>query len=117
MMSLQSKLKAVRDALVSVQTKAGAAVPCYHYYRAKGPVTGYIVWAEDSEADSANGDNRKTEQQIHGTVDYYTQTEFDPVVDGIQDVLNTAGIGFRLNSVQYEDETKLIHWEWEFYVG
>ena len=38
-------------------------------------------------------------------------------VDGIQEALWSAGIGFRLNSVQYEDDTNLIHYEWEFWVA
>ncbi len=116
MMSLQDKLRGVLDALLTVTDGTGGNVPCYHYRRTKGPVAGYIVWAEDSETDSFNGDNRKAEQQIHGTVDYYTLTEFDSVVDSIQEALEAGVIGFRLNSVQYEDDTKLIHYEWEFWV-
>ena len=61
-------------------------------------------------------DNRKQEQQVHGTIDCYTKIEFDPLLDEIQDALNAAGIGWSLLTVQYEDETNLIHYEWEFYV-
>ena len=109
MKSLNDILKGVRDALLTV-TNA-----CYHYRRPPKPVESYIVWAEDSEAESMDAENRKAEQQIHGTIDYFTRTEFDANVDRIQEALNDAGIGFRLNSVQYEDETDLIHFEWEFW--
>lgn len=111
MMSMQNKLKTVRDALLTVTDK------CYHYRRSGSIKTGYIVWAEDSEDGSFDGDNRKGEQQIHGTIDYFTLIEFDPVVDAVQNALNAAGIGFRVNSVQYEDDTNLIHYEWDFWVA
>ena len=111
MKSLNDILKGVRDALLTVTNE------CYHYRRPNSPKTHYIVWAEDSEAAAADADNRKTEQQIHGTVDYYTLDEFDVNVDRIQEALNFACIGFRINSVQYEDTTNLIHYEWEFWAA
>ena len=111
MMSIQNKLRAVRDALVGVTDK------CYHYRRPPAaPKSNYIIWAEDSEDGSFDGDNRKQEQQIHGTVDYFTLKEFDPMVDAIQEALLIPCAGYRLNSVQYEDDTNLIHYEWEFWV-
>lgn len=116
MKSLQNTLKTVYEALLTVLDASGQNVPCYHYRRTGSPTAAYIVWAEDGEDTSAEFDNMKACQQIHGTVDYYTQTEFDPVVDAIQEALNPV-VGFRLNSVQYEDDTKLIHYEWEFWVS
>ena len=109
MKSLNDILRDVQAALLTV-TNA-----CYHYRRPPKPVESYIVWAEDSEAESMDAENRKAEQQIHGTIDYFTRTEFDAKVDQIQEALNAAGIGFRINSVQYEDTTNLIHYEWEFW--
>jgi hypothetical protein len=53
---------------------------------------------------------------VTGTIDLFTQNEFDPVVDQIQEGLNELGIGWDLNSTQYEDETNLIHYEWTFRV-
>lgn len=109
MKSLNNILRDVQAALRTVTEN------CYHYRRPLRPKKNYIVWAEDSEAESFDSGNRKAEQQIHGTIDYYTLTEFDAAVDQIQEALNAAGIGFRINSVQYEDETNLIHYEWEFW--
>ena len=109
MQSLQNKLMRVRDALVSVTAKT------YHYRRPSTVQKEYIVWAEDSEDASFNADNRKAEQQIHGTIDYFTQQEFDPLIDSIQNALDEARVSFRLNAVDYEDDTKLIHYEWEFW--
>lgn len=110
MQSLQAKLSRVRDALVSVTSKT------YHYRRPSTVQKNYIIWAEDSEDNSFEADNIKAEQQIHGTIDYFTQTEFDPIVDAVQEALLSVRVSFRLNSVDYEDDTKLIHYEWEFWV-
>ena len=77
----------------------------------------YIVWAEMGEYESFDAENLKAEQQINGSIDYFTQTEFDVVCDNIQAALDAARIGYRLNSVQYEDETALIHYEWFFWVS
>jgi len=110
MKSMQNNLMRVRDAMLTVD------VPCYHYRRPAEVQKQYIVWQEDSEGDSFDASNVKQEQQIHGTTDYFTQTEFDTAVDAIQNAFNAAEIGFRLNRVEYEDETRLIHYEWEWWV-
>ena len=102
----------LRDVQAALLTVTNA---CHHYRRPSKPAESYIVWAEDREAESMESENRKAEQQIHGTIDYFTRTEFDVKVDQIQEALNAYGIGFRINSVQYEDETNLIHYEWEFW--
>lgn len=111
-MSLQQKLKTIRDALNTTSAKGKV----YHYTRPAKSKPAFIVWQEDGEGDSADFDNHKAEQQIHGTIDCYTLTEFDPLLDEIQDALNDIEIGWSLLSVQYEDETNLIHYEWEFNV-
>lgn len=112
MMSLQSKLEPIGEKLATICSNT------YHYWRSapKG-VKAYIVWAEDEEATSLNGNNLKLEQGIHGTVDYFTKAEFDETVDKIQEALNgLENVSFRLNSVQFEDDTTFIHHEWEFWV-
>ena len=61
---------------------------------------------------SHHADNTKAEQVLVLTIDYYTLTEYDAMIDSIQDALNDARIAWKLNSFQYEDETKLLHYEW-----
>ena len=90
-------------------------VPVSHYVAAKKSDK-YIVWAEDGEGDSEWAGNKKQTQVLTGTIDYFTKTEFDANVQKIQTALNDAEISWTLNSVQYEDETKLIHHEWVFEV-
>jgi len=83
----------------------------FHFYAFRKPDK-YIVWAEDGEASSGHADNKKTNQVIQGTIDYFTKTESDPNFDLIQEKLNSADIAWRINSIQYEEETKYIHYEW-----
>jgi hypothetical protein len=108
MLSLQSKLRRIGEAL-------DTALPglASHYYRKPASYPA-CIWQEDGEGESFRADFREREQAIHGTVDYFTQTEYDPNIDVIQDVLNGIMHTWRIKSVQYEEETKLIHYEWEW---
>lgn len=108
MKSLQSKLKQLRDTLNEV------SAPVYHYRKPKSVKAPWVVWQEDGESQAFDGDNHKAEQQVHGTIDCYTLTEYDSLLDEIQEALNSKEVGWSLLSVQYEDETNLIHYEWEF---
>ena len=110
MTSIQSKLAKVGAAL-------NAELPgiVFHYWR---PVTSapVCIWQEDGEGGSIRMDLKEREQAITGTVDYFTKDEFDGNADKIQKALNRVCSNWSINSVQYESETKLIHYEWEFTV-
>ena len=106
-MTLNEKVKTFRNVLNE------SNIDVYHY-DALDAKSEYIVWAESGESSSLTADNEKKEQSIGGTIDLFTQTEYNNIVDELQDKLNKNKISFVLNSVQYEDETKLIHYEWEF---
>mgnify|MGYP000973114416 CR=1 FL=1 len=102
------KLTDLRDLLLTVTEDT-------FHYEAHGKPDKYIVWAEDGEVSSNEADNRKVTQIIGGTIDYFTKEEFDSNFDLIQKTLNYSGdIAWRLNSVQYEKETKYIHYEWSW---
>lgn len=105
-----SKLNIIKETLLKVTNKV------YHYQALKADDK-YIVWAEDSEGSSVEGDDKKVNQSIEGTIDYYTKEEFDPNVDKIQQALIDACVSFYLESVQYEDETEYIHYEWVWEVA
>lgn len=111
-MSRQQTLEQVKNALTSI-----SGLPVYHYTKPSEVKNRYCVWAEDMEAASLHGGNKKRYQQLQGTIDLYSKVEYDPAVDEIQNALNDAEIGFFQNSIQYEDETGLIHWEWVFYIA
>lgn len=106
-MTLQSKLRQIGAALATLTPNT------YHYFR---PVktTPWIVWAESGEESSFNADNHKVEQRIVGTVECFTKKEFDPLLDSVQGVLDSLNLTWGIESVQYEDETNLIHYTWNW---
>ena len=107
---MQSRLDKVKNALLTV---SGLSVSHYRALKESAP---YCVWAEDGGGEQLNADNAMSEQTVSGVIDYYTKTESDMTVDAIQEALVTAKISFSLYLVQYEDDTKMIHYQWEFEV-
>lgn len=109
-MSLQNKLQQI-----GAELSAAIGANVHHYFRPTGEVPS-VVWQEHGEDNSFHSGNHKTEQAIRGTVDYFTQAEFDATADTIQRTLDTIGAAWTLESVQYETDTKLIHYEWSWVV-
>lgn len=105
---MTSKIKKIAEALIAVGKEYSC--PVYHYYRAVKDVP-VIVWQEDGEGQSFHGNNLKEEQVVEGTIDFFTKTEFDPIIDAIQEAINPV-CAFTINSIQYEETTNLIHYEW-----
>ncbi len=99
-----NKIYRIRDALLTVSKDV------YHFEALKKKDK-YIVWAEDGEGNSGHADNKKN-QVIQGTIDYFTKDDADPAVEEIQEALELYEISYKLNSVQYEDKTEYIHYEW-----
>lgn len=99
-------LSDVKNALLTVTSRV------YRYTAISSPTFPYIVWAEDSQSDSLHGDGKMINQTIEGTIDLFSKTPDDPMIKQIQSALNAAGIGFRLNSIQFEQDTRIIHHEW-----
>lgn len=101
-------LSDVKNALLTVSQRV------YRYTAIATPTFPYIVWAEDSQSDSLHGDGIMVNQVVEGTIDLFSKTPDDPLIQQIQAALNADGIGFRMNSVQFEPTTKVIHTEWVF---
>lgn len=100
-MSLQDLKSALTETVDNVwryRAPANASVP-------------YAVWAEDSRNDFT-ADGRHVEISWQGTIDYFTRVEDDPAIDDIEDMLTDLDLTWYLNSVQYEEETGVIHYEW-----
>lgn len=98
-------LDELRDALLDVTTAV------YHFHAHKPPRK-YIVWAEDGAGDTVFGNGRMQNQAITGAVDLFTDDPEDTgLFEGVQAALDGV-CAWRLNSVQYEDDTGLTHYEW-----
>lgn len=103
-----NSLDTLKAALLSVTNNVG-------HYKAHKKTDKYIVWAEDG-GNSGHADNQNTTRTLSGTVDYFTKAESDPNVEAIEAALDNAKIAHRLNSIQYEDETGFVHYEFIFTV-
>lgn len=98
-------LQPLQEALAALTDSA------YHYTAAPNSKPPYIVWAEDGDNDLMAG-NVHAERCYTGTVDLYTKTDKDPLFSAIPEALEGIGAAWYLNSVQYEEDTGLIHYEW-----
>lgn len=108
-MTLQNKLRELYEPFTELSCTVS------HYVRkTRAP---YVVWAETGEESSFHAGNHKQEQQLTGVVDLYTKKEFDPLADSIQQILNGENVGWRLTSVLYEEETNLIHYQWDWWIA
>lgn len=96
------------------QTHAEVIPSVFHYFRAQQEPP-YAIWQEDG-ADLFYANNQQAEYKVSGTTDYFTQREYDPMVDQIQDMLTAHGFAWAVSSIQYEPETNLIHYEWKWEV-
>ena len=84
---------------------------CYHYVAAPNTTPPYITWMEDGDNDLLAG-NVHAERCYTGSVHLFTKTEGDLLFERIPATLEAIGASWYLNSVQYEDDTGLIHYEW-----
>ena len=98
----------VKKALLTVTSKV------YHFSAPPNTSGSYIVWAEDGMVDDLSGDGEVQAQNIEGTIDYFTKNEYDATPNKIHNALNSARVGFRINSIQHEQDTGYIHYEWVF---
>lgn len=100
--------------LVDLKNALLTATSRVYHFSGNGATAPYIVWAEDGQADAVWADGKMQEQVITGTIDLFTKTEYDPLFNAIQTALNGIDISYRLESIQYEEDTKLIHYEWSW---
>lgn len=86
-----------------------------HFGWSKAPKGDYGVYAEDGANDLVAG-NVHAERVIEGTVDYFTRDASMAAKALIEAALNSCGAAWRVESIQFEDDTGYIHLEWVFQV-
>lgn len=99
------------DKIIEAHTRVTENVS--HFERLKSDR--YFVWQEEADQ-SFGADNRHKEKAVRGTTDLFTKNEFDPWKKEIEFSFTRSGIAWSLNSVQYEEDTGFIHYEWLWYV-
>ena len=107
------------NTLRTIGTGFSEVCAAYHYRRPDKSAAPYLVWQEDGEGEILKADNAKAVITLQGSADYYTDEEFDPVIDLLQRKFEALHLVWRLDSVLYEQETGLIHysWKWETSYG
>lgn len=75
----------------------------------------YFVWQEDGSND-LEADGQHIETAVTGTSDLFTTREFDPWCRELEKALDAAGIAWRRNSVQFEADRGIWHYEWRWEV-
>ena len=85
-----------------------------HFGWSKAPHGDYGVYAEDGE-NALEANNVHVESVLQGTVDYFTRDASDTPRTTIEAALNGV-CAWYLNSIQFEDDTGYIHYEWVFEV-
>lgn len=76
----------------------------------------YFVWQEDGANDFDAG-GAHAERAVAGSTDLFTKQEFDPWARKFEKALDAApDIAWALESVQYEEETGVYHYEWTWEV-
>lgn len=105
-----NRLRLIGEALKSVTNRT------YHF-DAAGIEAPYIVWGEDGTGSQEFADNRLVSRTLTGTVDYFTKNTEDPNLQKIEDAMEAAGALFRLESVQFEENTGVCHYEWTWEFG
>ena len=101
-------MERIRKALASVTEDA------YKYFAAPGASFPYIVWGDDG-ANNLKANNGGGEKCATGYIDLYTKRDSDPLAGKIEAALEKIPAAFQLISVEYEEETGVIHhsWDWE----
>lgn len=79
--------------------------------------TDYMVTRIGGQERALWADNAMEEQDLYCTVDLFVRaTEGEETAWQVQRVLNSLGIRWELTSIQWEDDNRLNHWEWTYYV-
>ena len=69
------------------------------------------IYAEDDEI-ALYADNGRAETVLQGTIDYFTRDDSGRPKQIIEAALDRHKIPYRAESIQYENDTGFIHYEW-----
>lgn len=87
-----------------------------HFAWSSAPTGDYGVYAED-DLPQFDANNRIAERTTHAYVNLYTRDDTWTVASHVEEVFSdlqdTETFAWSVNTIQYEDNTKFIHIEWE----
>lgn len=78
------------------------------------PTGDYGVYSLNGQSELSSDSDAASEIMLEGYVDYFCRSDALTAKESIESALRSLGIWFSLNSVQYEDDTGYVHYEWEW---
>ncbi len=87
-------------------------IPIAEFMWRNAPPPPYAVWAQDGTTSNVYADGKLQESANTGTVDLYSTVSKGIDFESIENALNCSDVAWYLNSVQYEENTGLVHYEW-----
>lgn len=97
------------DELATALASTGYAFA--HYGWSRAPAGDYGVYAEDG-AEDLTADGHHAEKATECTVDFFTRDDSKSPREAIESALEAFNAPWYLNTVQFEDDTGHIHYEW-----
>lgn len=87
-----------------------------HFAWSSAPSGDYGIYAEDGMP-QFNADDRRAEHLIHAYVSLYTRDDTGATQELVEDLFDQLQdeevFAWSVNTIQYENQTKFIHIEWE----
>lgn len=99
---------------ILVELKKLGAFAAYAWSPA--PADNYGVIAIDGQNAFRAGD-KLAEKVPEGTIDWFTRSPASTMPGEVESLLDRLGASWYLNSVQYEEDTGLLHYEWVWQYG
>jgi hypothetical protein len=78
------------------------------YAWSHAPADNYGVVSMDGRNDMAS----HIERSETGTVDWYSRNPASSVPAVVESTFEALGVSWYFNSLQYEEDTGFLHWEW-----
>lgn len=78
------------------------------------PTSDYLVVSLEGQGAAFWANLHQSERALEGTVDLFAYTDGRNNAAAVEEKLNGVDCSWYLNSVQYESDTGLIHYEWVF---
>ena len=77
----------------------------------KAPSGDYGIYGQDG-GNILRADNKSGERADEATVDYFTRNPNAPAIATIEEAFDDIPCAWYLNSVQFEEDSGYIHYEW-----
>lgn len=94
---------------------AATGIPFAHVAWTKPPAGDYMTFQEDG-SNNVYADNVCYCQYFEGTIDIYTKNDDGTILERLQNALTDNDIQWDFSDSDYDDETGLIHYQYDFEV-